>query len=317
MLPLKICLAFLLDSRLGDPPHWPHPVRWLGRLISWLEPRLRRQFSDLRLAGVVLVLLCLAVTAAAVSLTQALACRLGAIWGFLTDVLLLYWALALKDLRDHALAVYQALAARDLPRARTELARIVGRDTAALSEAGVIRATVETVAENTVDGVLSPLFYAFLGGPLGAWLFKTSSTLDSMVGYLDDRYREFGWASARLDDLANWLPARLSCLFFCGAAALLRLDWREGWRTCRRDARKPASPNAGWPEAAVSGILGIRLGGPSSYQGRLVAKPWLGSGNREPVPADILAAIRLLYPASLLALISFALLSFLTNLVFS
>lgn len=308
MLPLKICLAFLLDSLLGDPPHWPHPVRWLGRLISWLEPRLRRRFVEPRQAGVVLVLLCLAATAAAVGLTRTVALSLGAIWGFLADVLLLYWALALKDLKDHALAVHQALAARDLPRARTELARIVGRDTAALSEAGVIRATVETVAENTVDGVLSPLFYAFLGGPLGAWLFKASSTLDSMVGYLDERYREFGWASARLDDLANWLPARLSCLFLCGAAALLGLDWREGWRTCRRDARKLASPNAGWPEATVSGILGIKLGGPSSYQGRLVTKPWLGTGSREPVPADILIAVRLLYLASVLALGSFLLL---------
>lgn len=295
MLYLKLWLAFLLDLLLGDPPRWPHPVRALGRLITWLEPLLRQRFPDPRQAGVALAVICLSTTAILVSLIRLGAQGLGGLWLWIIDIMLLYWALALKDLADHAWAVYLALEAGDLPQARQALARIVGRDTAALSEAGVIRATVETVAENTVDGVLSPLFYGALAGPLGAWLFKTVSTLDSMVGYKNERYRDFGWASARLDDLANWLPARLSWPLFLAAAALLERNWREVWRTCRQEARKHPSPNAGWPEAAISGALGLRLGGPSYYQGQLVAKPWIGSGDREPNRGDILSAIQFLY----------------------
>ena len=174
-----------------------------------------------------------------------------------------------------------------------------------MSEAGVIRATVETIAENTVDGVLSPLFYAALGGPPLVWAFKAVSTLDSMVGYKSEPYREFGWAGARLDDLLNWLPARLSGGLFTLAAWLTGLDWRQTWLICRRDGRRHASPNAGWPEAAVSGALGLRLGGPNVYHGELVNKPWLGDGWREPETADILTAIRLLYIVSALAVIFF------------
>lgn len=301
MSAFKLWLAFLLDLGLGDPQGWPHPVRWLGRLIRALEDPLRRRFPVARTAGIVLAGLCLLLVATTVLLLVA-AARGSAAWlGLVVEVVLIYWAISLKDLVDHARAVYEPLCRGDLEQARTALSWIVGRETAELPEAGIIRATVETIAENAVDGVLSPLFYAALGGPLGAWLYKTVSTLDSMVGYKNERYLEFGWAGAKLDDLANWLPARLSGIFFTLAAAALGYDWRGCWRIWWRDGRKHPSPNAGWPEAAISGALGLRLGGPSRYEGRWVEKPWLGDGNREPQPQDILKAIRLLYGVGFLA----------------
>ena len=230
-------------------------------------------------------------------------------------MVLIYWAISIKDLAAHARAVYLPLREGNLSAAREALAKIVGRETSQLTEAGVIRATVETIAENTVDGVISPLFYAALGGPPLVWAFKAASTLDSMVGYKTGPYREFGWAGARLDDLLNWLPARLSGGFFTLAAWLTGLDWRQTWRVCRRDGRRHASPNAGWPEAAISGALGLRLGGPNIYHGELVEKPWIGDGLREPETADILKTIRLLYTVSALAVLFFIFLALLVKIL--
>jgi adenosylcobinamide-phosphate synthase len=300
---VELPLAYLLDVTLGDPPNWPHPVRWLGRLITFLEAPLRRTFTDPRLAGLVLTGVCLIAAGGTAWGAVWLARHLHPLLGSLATVLLIYWAISIKDLADHARAVHQPLSQGDLAGARQALAKIVGRETSQLSEAGVIRATVETIAENTVDGVLSPLFYAAVGGPPLVWAFKAVSTLDSMVGYKSEPYRQFGWAGARLDDLLNWLPARLSGGLFTLAAGLLGLDWRQTWVICRRDGRRHASPNAGWPEAALSGALGLRLGGPNVYHGEVVNKPWLGDGWREPETVDILTAIRLLHIVSALAVI--------------
>ncbi len=301
----ELLAAYLLDLILGDPPSWPHPVRWLGRLIVAWEAPLRRWCSSERLAGVLLTAGCVASAAGAAALLVWLATA-GHPWlGFGMTVLLLYWAISVRDLADHAWAVYRPLQQGDLSAARQALSAIVGRETVQLDEAGVIRATVETIAENTVDGVLSPLFYAALGGAPLAWAFKAASTLDSMVGYTTPRYRQFGWAGARLDDLCNWLPARLSGVFFALAARCLGMDWRRTWRIFCRDGRKHASPNAGWPEAAMSGALGLRLGGPNVYHGRLVEKPWLGDPLRPPEPADIPRALRLLFTVSTLAALAF------------
>jgi adenosylcobinamide-phosphate synthase len=294
----ELLAAYALDLVLGDPPSWPHPVRWLGRLIAAGEEPLRRRLASPRLAGAVLAGACVLAAAGSAALLVWLATA-GHPWlGWLTSVLLLYWAMAVRDLADHAWAVYRPLLQGDLPGARAALSYIVGRETAALDQAGIIRATVETIAENMVDGIISPLFYAALGGAPLAWAFKAVSTLDSMVGYKTPRYREFGWAGAKLDDLANWLPARLSGLFFTLAARLLGLDWRRTWRIFVRDGRRHASPNAGWPEAAMSGALGLRLGGPNVYHGTLMEKPWIGDPLREPELADIARAIRLLYAVS-------------------
>ncbi len=301
----ELPLAYLLDVTLGDPPAWPHPVRWLGRLIAALEAPLRRIFPNPRLAGAVLTGLCLLIAAGSAGGAVFLASYFHPLLGAAVAVILIYWAISIKDLADHARAVHQSLSRGNLPGAREALANIVGRETSQLSEAGVIRATVETIAENTVDGVLSPMFYAALGGPPLVWAFKAASTLDSMVGYKTEPYREYGRTGARLDDLLNWLPARLSGGLFTLAAWLTGLDWRQTWKIFWRDGRLHASPNAGWPEAAVSGALGLQLGGPNIYHGELVDKPWLGDDLREPEAADILKAIRLLYLVGSLAVIFF------------
>ena len=311
---VELLLAYLVDLTLGDPPHWPHPVRWLGRLITIMESPLRRYFTNLRLAGLVLTGICLLAAAGGAAAAVFLASRLHPLLGFLVSVILIYWAISIKDLAAHARAVHLPLSDGNLRAAREALAKIVGRETSQLTEAGVIRATVETIAENTVDGVISPLFYAALGGPPLVWAFKAASTLDSMVGYKNESYQEFGWAGARLDDLFNWLPARLSGGFFTMAAWLTGLNWRQTWRICRRDGRRHASPNAGWPEAAVSGALGLRLGGPNIYHGELVEKPWIGDGLREPEAADILKTIHLLYAVSALAVLFFIFLALLVKI---
>jgi len=311
---VELLLAYLLDLTLGDPPHWPHPVRWLGRLITSMEAPIRRYFVNPRLAGLALTGSCLLAAAGGAAATVLLASRLHPLLGFLVSVVLIYWAISIKDLAAHARAVHLPLRAGNLGAAREALAKIVGRETSQLTEAGVIRATVETIAENTVDGVISPLFYAALGGPPLVWAFKAASTLDSMVGYKTGPYREFGWAGARLDDLLNWLPARLSAGFFTLAAWLTGLNWRQTWRVCWRDGRRHASPNAGWPEAAVSGALGLRLGGPNIYHGELVEKPWIGNGWREPEAADILKTIHLLYVISALTVLFFIFLTLLVKI---
>jgi len=295
---IELLLAYALDLLVGDPPHWPHPVRGLGKIIGGLEGPLRRLCPEARTGGIILAGITVAVAGGVTTVILKLAFGWHSWLGGAVSVVLLALALAVRDLAGHAQAVYDPLAAGDLNGARQALSRIVGRDTAALDEAEVIRATVESVAENTVDGVISPLFYGALGGPVLAWIYKAASTLDSMVGYTNERYREFGWAGARLDDLMNWLPARLSGIWFTMGAWLAGLEGKQCWRMFRRDGRKHLSPNAGFAEAAMSGALGLRLGGPGIYGGRVVDKPFLGDGVREPKPADIIQAVRLLYATS-------------------
>lgn len=271
-----IALALLLDQLVGDPRWLPHPVRLIGTLQAGLEKVCRRLIPQARLAGLVTVLITLAVTG---GLTWGLLHGAGLLHPLLSDlmaILLLHTTFAARDLARHAMAVQGALQRDDLVLARQRVAMIVGRDTAALDEAGVTRAGVESVAESLVDGVTAPIFYALLGGPLAAMLYKAINTGDSMFGYKNERYREFGWAAARLDDLANLLPARLTALLIPLAALLLGLKARASLRILRRDRRCHASPNSGFPEAAVAGALGIRLGGDSRYFGRLVSKPTLG-----------------------------------------
>jgi adenosylcobinamide-phosphate synthase len=187
--------------------------------------------------------------------------------GDVVSVLLMYTCFAARDLAAHSHRVYRALKSGDLPEARRRVAMLVGRDTDRLDETGVTRAAVESVAENLVDGVTAPLFFAVLGGPVAAMLYKAASTLDSTFGYKTDRYLRFGWASARFDDLLNWVPARLTAPLVALTAMVFGLSPAGSWRACRRDARKHDSPNAGWPEAAVAGALGVQLGGVNYYDG--------------------------------------------------
>lgn len=294
--------AFGLDLLLGDPRGWPHPVVWIGRLIQRFEEIWTALLGRTRLAG---CLLTLSTLLAAGGAAWGLLTLAGAVHPWLraaTGLWLAWTCLALRSLHAESLEVVRQMEAGDLEAARSALSRIVGRDTAGLDEAGILRATIETVAENTSDGVVAPLFYLSLGGPVLAVLFKAASTLDSMVGYRSEHYREVGWASARLDDLFNLVPARLTGLLMVLAAVPLRLNARGALKVLRRDGRKPKSPNAGIPEAAVAGALGIRLGGPAVYFGKEVPKPTLGDDDRPVTTAAYRGALGLMYLPSLFTL---------------
>jgi len=282
--------AIVLDLLIGDP-HWaPHPVRALGWWITRVEQATRRFLGAGRATGVLLWWAAVGVAAAVVWLTPR--------W------MDLYWAyslLAVGSLDRESQRVLGKLDQGDLPGAREAVSRIVGRDTAELSEQEIRRAVLETVSENASDGIVAPLFFLALGGTPAMAAYKAINTLDSMVGYRSKHWREVGWFSAQMDDVANWIPARLTALFAVVAAATLRLDWREAWRAARRDGGSQPSPNAGWPEAAFAGALGVRLGGRSSYEGRVSVKPQLHPDGREPDRSATREGRRLLYGTALTA----------------
>lgn len=291
--------AFLLDLLLGDPQWFPHPVRLVGKLATGAERLFRGMaFLPLRMAGALTAATVITATVVTVLALVVAAFLLHPLAGVVASVLLLYFAIAPRDLYDHAAAVRDALLAGDLELARRSVAMMVGRDTSTLDEEGVARAAVESVAENTSDGVTAPLFYGILFGPAGAWLYKASNTLDSMFGYRNERYREFGWASARFDDLLNFLPARLTVLAVAGAAFILRLDPAAAFRSVMEGARRHESPNAGYPESAFAGALGVTLGGERSYGGVTKTVPTLGIREGAMEAATISRAMRLMYVAS-------------------
>lgn len=299
--------AILLDLILGDPHLMPHPVRWMGAMIAGLENILRSLLPKTpggeRLGGILMALLVGgAFCAGSALLLWALALISPWLaWG--VEVWLTYQLLAARALERESMAVYPCLIRGDLPAARTAVSRIVGRDTQSLDEAGVAKAAVETVAENTCDGVVAPLIFLWLGGlPLGM-LYKAVSTMDSMVGYRNARYQFFGWAGARLDDLFNLIPARLAGLSMCLAAAVLPgYSGRGALRIFLRDRKQHKSPNSAHTEAACAGALGIQLAGDACYGGKLVQKPTLGDPLRSVEPQDIPRACRLMYADALVVL---------------
>ncbi len=293
--------GFVLDLIFGDPKWLPHPVKLMGKAIRWLEGFLRRCVSWERLAGTLLVVLVVGGSLFVTGIMVAAANEIGPLAGFVVASIVIWTTLAVKDLATHAKKVLFPLMTGDVARARQNLSLIVGRDTDKLDENGVVRACVETVAENTVDGILSPLFFAFVGGAPLAMAFKAVSTLDSMVGHKNERHIRFGWAAARLDDLANWIPARIAGFLMPLAALFCEHGFLPAWRMMRRDGRKHDSPNAGIPEAAMAGALRIQLGGPSYYDGELVEKPLIGDGFRPYTTDRIWEAIRIMYVTSLLA----------------
>jgi len=297
-----LLLGCLLDLLIGDPEWFPHPVRLIGRFIAWMEKTLRKKGGDLRRSAVLLtaatvLLPCLATAALLWTL------RLLGSWPHFLGMAFLFWlGLSARNLSGEAMGVQRALAV-SVDAGRARVARIVGRDTGNLSAREIILATVETVAENTTDGVISPLLYGALGGPVLMMAYKAVSTLDSMVGYLDESHRDIGWSSARLDDLLNYIPARLTALCMIAAAWLLRLDAGSALRILMRDHRNHLSPNCAWSEAAAAGALGLRLGGTHEYFGKPVEKPTIGDARRPPAPADIAAVCRMMYMSSGIALL--------------
>ena len=272
----QVLTAVVLDLLVGDPRWLPHPTWCIGWLAQHLERPLRRLIRNEKVAGLMTVLLVLSTTGISACGLICLARLCHPAMVDIVSVLLIYTTIAAHDLARHSHAVFRALTAGKLVQARLRVARIVGRDTANLDEAGVARAAVECVAESTVDGVTAPLFFTILAGPVGAMMYRAINTLDSTFGYTNDRYIRFGWAAARFDDLANYLPARITAPLI-GLAAVIRGRCPvQSWRILRRDGRKHASPNAGLPEAAMAGALGIQLGGLNYYDGEKLETPAIG-----------------------------------------
>lgn len=300
-----LAMGLLLDAVLGDPQGWPHVVRLLGRLIAALEKWLY-PLKNKRLGGALLCLVTVFTATALPALLLFVCYRLSPYLYWALESLLIWQLLAAKSLRTESRRVYDALSCDDLPGARRAVSMIVGRDTQCLDTAGVTRAAVETVAENTSDGVAAPLFYLTLGGAVLGSFYKAVNTLDSSVGYRNERYMDFGRFSAKLDDVVNFLPARLCALVMIAAAPLCGQNGKNAWRIWRRDRRKHDSPNSAQTEAVMAGALEIQLAGDAVYFGKVHHKPFIGDAIRPVEPKDILRSHRLLQgTVLLLAFLSF------------
>jgi adenosylcobinamide-phosphate synthase len=284
-----------LYARIG------HPVTWLGAVIAWLERLTNRGARPIRIGmGALCVVLVLVVAIGPALLVQS---RLPeGVWGVILGGVLAWPLIALRSMHDHVAAVAVPLSAGDLAAARAAVAMIVGRDPAALDEAGVARAAIESLAENTGDGIVAPIFWGVVAGLPGIAAYKAVNTLDSMIGHRNDRFEAFGKVAARLDDLANLIPARLTGVLFALAAPF---DAARALRVMVRDASAHRSPNAGWSEAAMAGALGVRLSGPRIYGDRVSAEPWLNAEARDPGPGDVRRALR--FYARAMALMALAL----------
>ena len=300
--------GFVLDLLLGDPAWLTpiHPVVLMGKMITALEKLLRRVFPKTdrgeEAAGAVLALLMTAGTYTLCKLILRVLDHLCLPFSFALEIIWCWQALAVRDLKVEALCVQTALEIEGLEAGRKAVSRIVGRDTAQLTAQGVARAAVETVAENFSDGVIAPMFYMLLGGAPLALCYKAVNTMDSMLGYKNEHYLHFGRFPARLDDAANYVPARLAALLLIAAAKLCGEDAAAAYRIWKRDRRKHASPNSAQCEAAMAGALGLRLCGPAAYFGERHEKPWIGDRRREIVPGDISRACRMEYAGAALGL---------------
>lgn len=312
---LAVAVGFLLDLLIGDPHWFYHPVRLIGNLIVVLEKALRAIFPKNQrgelLAGAVFTVLVTGVTAGVAGSLLWGAAKIHPGVFFAVQCLFCYWLFAVRSLKDESMKVYQKLSENDLEGAKEAVSMIVGRDTKNLTAEGVTKAAVETIAENTSDGIFAPMFYMILGGPLLGWIYKAVNTMDSMVGYKNDRYLYFGRCAAKLDDLANYLPARLCGLFMILASALMKLDGKNAWKIFLRDRKNHASPNSAQTEAVMAGALQIQLAGDAWYFGKHYEKPTIGDPVRKVEKEDIIRANQLLYATAFLSLAVMAGLRFL------
>ena len=306
-----VLAGFLLDLLIGDP-HWLyHPVRLVGKLISGAEKILRRIFPKTergeRIAGIFLILIVSGVTTAVAAGLLFLAGKWDFRAKFVLEVLMCYQLFAVRALKDESMKVYRELVKPDLEGARYAVSMIVGRDTQSLTAEVVTKAAVETVAENTSDGIIAPMFYMVIGGPVLGWLYKSINTMDSMVGYKNEKYLNFGRYAAKLDDVVNFIPARLSAWMMILACRLTGLDAGKALEIFRRDRFNHASPNSAQTEAVMAGALHVQLAGDAWYFGKLYKKKTIGDALRRVEPEDIRRANRLLYAASALSLAVFGL----------
>ncbi|UEL48993.1 adenosylcobinamide-phosphate synthase CbiB [Terrisporobacter hibernicus] len=304
---LSIYTGYALDLIIGDPYSFPHPVRFIGKLISFVEKQIRKiATSDkaLKIAGFFLWFVVVGVTLGSTSIVLRLF-QFNKITYFLVNSILIYTTLATKCLKDESEKIYKVLKTGDLEKSRIQLSYIVGRDTTNLSEKEIVRATVETVAENTVDGIIAPLFYGFIGGAPLAMAYKAINTLDSTVGYKNDKYYYLGFASAKIDDIANYIPARLGVLLLSIGSLFVGFNFKDALKIGIRDRKNHKSPNCAFSEGAVAGALGIQLGGTNVYFGKEVYKPTIGDKKREIEIEDIVRTNKIMYSSSIISIIIF------------
>ncbi|WP_425446708.1 adenosylcobinamide-phosphate synthase CbiB [Dethiothermospora halolimnae] len=301
-----IVIAIILDFVLGDPPNWPHPIRYIGWIIKRYENLIRKQkLINLKIGGFFLTGLSIITVTFIVGGILYLSKLIHPVVYYIVGTYLAYTSLATKCLDIETKKVYYAIKNNDIKKGRKMLSYLVGRDTETLTEKQVIRGAIETVAENTIDGVLAPTFYLILGLYLGVpiemvFMYKTINTLDSMVGYIQKPYRDIGYASAKLDDMANFIPARLGSLIMLIAGIILRYDFNNGSKMLLRDRKNHKSPNCAYPESAVAGLLNIQLGGTNTYFGETLYKPTIGDDNVTLQNDHILKTIRIMYVSQIL-----------------
>lgn len=304
--------GFFLDLIIGDPYSIPHPIRWIGSFIGWLDEKMlgekdngirpqNGKTSD-RLKGLLMCVLIVGATVMITLLVTGLCYRLHFVLGIFAEAILTCYCLATRSLKDESMKVYTALKAGDVEGARKAVSMIVGRDTQCLDETGIVKAAVETVAENTSDGVIAPLIYTAIGGPVLGLAYKAINTMDSMVGYHNDRYEDFGFFSAKLDDVVNFLPSRISALLMILAAFISGKDFdgKRALEIFKRDRYNHKSPNSAQTESACAGALGVRLAGNARYFGKMVEKPFIGDDLRPVENEDIKRANKLMYVTAFL-----------------
>lgn len=294
---LALTIGFILDLILGDPHFLWHPVQGIGQIISWTERLVRSIFPanrrGERISGGILVIIVIVLSAGIPAITLFLLYKMNGYAGLIAESVFCYQLLASKSLGMESMKVYHALAKEGLTAGRKSVAMIVGRDTESLSEEGVVKAAVETVAENTSDGIIAPLFYMIIGGSILGFVYKAINTMDSMIGYQNETYQYFGTAAAKLDDIVNYIPARISAGLMILATVFTKWNTRDAVRIFRRDRFAHKSPNAAQTESVMAGALGIRLAGSAYYFGKLVEKPTIGDDTRPVVPEDIRRSVRL------------------------
>ena len=307
---VALIAGFFIDLLLGDPRWLYHPVRIIGNSIAWLEKRLRRIFPKTpeghKWAGAFLVVLICLGSGGIPLLLVTLADRIHTAAGVALSAFLCYQMLAVKSLKQESMRVYDRLTKGTIEEARYAVSMIVGRDTQNLDAAGVTKAAVETVAENTSDGIVAPLFYMAIGGPALMFLYKGINTMDSMIAYKNDKYLYFGRCAAKLDDIANYIPARISAFLMIAAAAICGYDWKQAWKIFKRDRYNHASPNSAQTEAVMAGALDVQLAGNAFYFGKLYEKKTIGDAIRKPEPEDIPRANKILYVTAALGTFLFA-----------
>lgn len=301
---MSIILGFIIDCIFGDPYNFPHPVRLIGNLISELEKIMRKLFPDnLYIGGVLMSLSVIFLSTAVPFLILFLCYKINIVFGIIAESIMCWYLIAPKCLKTESMKVYKAVSENDIEKSRKAVSMIVGRDTQFLDFEEVIKATVETVAENTSDGVTAPVFYMSFGGAVLGFFYKSVNTMDSMVGYKNEKYKDFGRFSAKFDDVLNYIPSRLTAVLMVISAFILKYDGKSAYRIWKRDRLKHASPNSAQTESVCAGALNVRLAGDAFYFGKLCKKQYIGDNIRPVEKDDIIKANRLMYVTTILMIV--------------